>query len=325
MSILSNVFTKSVFNCLTCPTHERTQSNMDFDFCNFYMFTGSNIKNWVFEYAELPQNHYLLPNNYIPYAIDFDFVLSQNKFGQFQVLSNISKELKCPLITIEHTLPMKEWSRKNFELIKSLKGDLNIYISKYSAEIWEDDNGYIMNHCVDSNVFKPKNIERKNHILTVANDYINRDSVLNFSQYQKVTHGLPTLPIGDTPGLSKAAASVEELANFYASSRIFLNTAHWSPIPTSLLEAMSSGCACISCNTCAIPEYIDHGFNGLLARNDEEMREYLQLLLHDEDFAITLGENARNTILDKCSKESYHKKWYNVFKKINSLGERNEG
>lgn len=324
MGIINYTFDKNKFNCLTCPTHERTQSNMDFDFCDFYMFKSNGIKNWNSEYAEIPKNHYLLKENYFPHGIPIDFVLSQNKFGQFQVLHRFARKIMCPLVTIEHTLPLQSWSKEDFNKIKSLKGDVNIYISEFSAKTWEDDNPIIFNHCVDVNMFKPLGIERKNHILTVANDYVNRDSVLNFSQYRRVTSGLPVFPVGDTPGFSKAAKSVEELATFYSSSRIFLNTAHWSPIPTSLLEAMSSGCACVSCNTCAIPEYIEHGVNGFLAYNDKEMRDYLMLLLKDEDLAKTLGENARKTIIEKCSKELYTKKWHGLFKKLFNLGDRIE-
>jgi glycosyltransferase involved in cell wall biosynthesis len=308
---------KKRFKVLTCTTHERYQSDMSDINADFYMFkSGPHIKSWLKKYAEIPYNHIELPEEYLPIGFDFDFVLSQNRFGQYQVLSEISKMLNIPLICLEHTLPLRQWSPKDFETMKNLRGHINLYISNFSAKKWEEPEPIIIPHCVNTEVFKPGAENRKNHILTVANDYPNRDSVLGFTQYLNVTRGLPTFPVGDSPGFSEAAKDINHLAEIYRTSKIFLNTSTWSPIPKSLLEAMSSGCVVISSNNCEIPKYISHGLNGFLANSDEEMRQYLELALKDEDIVHTMGSNARKTILKKCSKENFTTTWDDIFVKI---------
>ena len=316
-NILNSATRNRKFNILTSPTHERYQSNLDCTNAEYYLFQSDGIKDWKNEYAKLPENHFILPKNYIPYGINFDFVLSQNKFGQYQKFISISKALNIPLLSLEHCMPDFRWSVQNRQQVANMRGDLNLYITNYSRNAWGDDKGIIIPHCINTEIFTPLlRSKRNNTILTVNNDYIQRDYCLGFKQFQRATKGLPVTIVGDTPGLSKAAKNIEELVNFYQTSSIFINCAHWSPIPMSLLEALSSGCACVSINACAISEYIEHGINGFLAKNDEEMRYYLELLLKNEDLATKLGNNARKTIVEKCSKEKFTNTWNNIFKSL---------
>ena len=122
-SIITRCFNKKRLNILTCPTHERYQSGLDLVDANFWMWRGPGIKDWNNNYGAIPKNHFLLPycvnnnisyealnGNTLPVGIDFDLVLSQNKFGQYQVLRIISDLLHIPIIHLEHTLPYPAWS-----------------------------------------------------------------------------------------------------------------------------------------------------------------------------------------------------------------------
>lgn len=316
MGMLRHAFRKE-FNILCGPTHERYQSNLDELPFNFYMMNHESFVKWKTDHAPIPDNHILcnsLPN------IQLDCVLSQNKFSQFQILSQYAKKYNIPLISLEHTLPppQKNWYDKYFAQYNQMRGHVNVFISDYSRKAWgfDETNSTIINHCVDSDVFKYSDEKRNGHILTVANDYINRNMFLNFSQYKRVTNGLPVMPVGDTPGFSKKAESIEELVKYYQSSLVFLNTAHISPIPMSLLEAMACGCCVVSCKTCAIPEYVEHGVTGLLAENDGEMREYLEYYLNNPDEARQIGYNASVVIREKFNKTRFSTDWFNVFRSV---------
>lgn len=319
-------FTRNVENpnILTSPTHERQEICMCKTGANFYSIWKDGIKKWNTQYGEVPNNYYLMYklNNQFPLWLDIDIVLSQNKFGQFQFLEPMARRLQTPLISMEHTLPAPFWGSDQVDYVRSLRGTINIFISNFSLNAWKwEDRGdtFVIEHCVDTDLFTTNNLDRQNHILTVANDYIGRDVFLNYKQYVEVTNGLPVHPIGDTPGLSKPAKNIAELVREYQTSRIFLNTAHWSPIPTSLLEAMSCGCAVVSCATCAIPDYIKDGENGLLAKNNKEMRDKLLLLLNDPVLCNKLGQNARATIIKKCNIDRYIKDWKGIFELAKNL------
>jgi len=282
---------------------------------DFYLLNLTNGKSWNKEYAPIPDNHYFLPKDIVPEYMTFDFILSQSRYSHYEVAVKIAKTQNLKLVTLEHTIPTSNFNIKELKQLKRMLGDYNIYISDFNKAAWEDTNGAVVNHCVDSDLFISGSHEN-NVILTVQNQYIARNYCLNYTLYKYATSGLPVLPVGDTPGLSKPAKDIDELIKYYQSSRIFLNTAHESPIPTSLLEAMSCGCACVSIKSCAIPEYITHGHDGLLCSSLEEMQAYLNELLYNKDLADFLGNNARETIKAKCSKELFTNNWNKVIGQI---------
>ena len=101
--------------------------------------------------------------------------------------------------------------------------------------------------------------------------------------------------------------------------RIFLNTSLASPIPTTVLEAMSCGCAVVSTDTCMIPEVIEHGVNGFITNDKEQMKQHLVDLLNDEDMAKEIGDNARQTIVNRYSAEKFVDKWQQILTQASKL------
>jgi glycosyltransferase involved in cell wall biosynthesis len=329
-SMLRQSWRKPPYNCLSFPTHERYQSSLSSANTIFYLYRKEGIKDWNEKYGKLPANYHLLNpalgDYQLPADVDFDFVLSQTKHLQNGVGAQIAKYLQIPQIVLEHTLPMEQWPREQVRaLTEHNRGHINIYISEYSRDKWleKPENAIVIHHGVDTNLFFPSNLlsfeERKNHCLSVVNDWINRDWCCGFSPWKEATQGLPVQVVGDTPGLSQPANNVEELVSFYQTSRIFVNTSLVSPVPTALLEAMSCGCACVALPTCMVPEVIKHGENGFLAETPKQMREFIQLLLCDVGLAEELGKNARKTIVERFNLERFVQRWNEVFEMAVSI------
>lgn len=318
-------------NILTFPTHERYESMLAKTGHNFYAYRAEGIKDWNETYAKLPDNYHLLDpeleSNQIPEYVDFDLILSQNKFGQFQKAIELSKTLHLPLVSLEHTLPMPQWGENTMQQVRGMRGDVNLFISEYSIDAWgwEDRNDtQVITHGIDTDLFCPnlkflKEGERSDEILSVVNDWINRDWCCGFGIWQEVIKGLPYKVVGDTPGLSEPAASTEGLVAIYQNSRIFLNTSTISPVPTALMEAMSCGCAVVSTDTCMIPEVIEHGVNGFITNDKEQMKQHLVDLLNDEDMAKEIGDNARQTIVNRYSAEKFVDKWQQILTQASKL------
>lgn len=314
-------------NILCGSTHERYQTGFEKCNANFYLFNGPEIKTWEHKYAPLPNNHIQLIGDglqQIPIGLDFDLILSQHKFGQFQLFSSIAQMFNIPLISLEHTLPMKNWGNAQLMRLKNMKGNINVFISEYSRGKWgwNDDEAVVVHHGVDTELFTNYNNDRKNNILSVVNDWVNRDWCCNFQGWQRITNGLPVFPVGSTPGLSKPATDTKELIQFYNNSRIFINTSTVSPVPTALLEAMSCGCAIITTATCMIPEIIQDGYNGFISNDEGYLRQKCIELLNNEDLAKQIGYNARKTILEKFRMEKFVQTWDNVFEAASNINMR---
>ena len=246
-------------------------------------------------------------------------LLSQNKFGQYQHALKFSERFQIPLISLEHTLPMPNWGKGRRELMRSMRGAINVFISDFSKKEWGFNFGEVIHHGVDTKLFSPGTGPRKAQLLSVVNDWKNRDWCCGFKLWQQVSASLPVLVIGDTPGLSFPAKSPADLVNSYRSSRVFLNTSLVSPVPTALLEAMSCGCACVSTATCMIPEIIENGVNGFISNDPMELRGYAENLLRDPALAEKMGEAARATILSNFSLESFIIQWNRVFEQARGL------
>lgn len=308
---------------LTFPTHERFQTGLARCNARFFLFRGQGIKDWNRTYATLPANHTLLDPSTLPAEVDFDLVLSQNKFGQFQVAHQLAKQLHLPLVSLEHTLPVPSWSHQQVAQLKAMRGNVNVFISEFSREKWgwSPEEALAIHHGVDTELFRPNDliVKKKRHALSVCNDWKNRDWCCGFSLWQEVIKGLPVFVVGDNPGLSKPARSVAELVMRYREAQVFLNTSLVSPVPTALLEAMSCGCAVVSTSTCMIPEFIENGENGFISNDPVKIHEYTRMLLADEQLCRQVGQKARDTITERFSMARFVSAWDGVFKTASKI------
>lgn len=308
---------KDKYDILTFDTHERYQTQLCKTGHNFYSFRYDDCKEWDDTYAPKPSNYYVLPKNSILTGIDFDFILSQSKFGQFQASSHINQTLRLPVVSLEHTLPIPSWPSEQTQAFRQMLGDINVFISEYSVERWDMEGDHdVIHHSVDSAMFRPMDIPKKPVVLSVVNDFASRDYCCNYTGWQRITEDFDTRLVGScSAGLSKPAASVQELTEEYNTAQVFLNTSTISPVPTCLLEAMSCGCAVVTTATCMIPEIIKNGVNGFMSNDEEELKAYIQKLLDDEDLRNKIGSAARETILSDFSEDKFIDTWNKIFNK----------
>lgn len=306
------------YNILTFPTHERYETQLCKTGHNFYSFRVENAPRWKKDQVPIPENYYILPEGTLVNNISYDFILIQSKFWQFQIAQQLNQILSLPTICLEHTLPTPQtFSQSDIDQMRKMHGLVNVFISEYSQKVWGiDKNPTIIHHGIDSELFSPRDVGTKEKILTVANDFINRDYCLNFKGWKRVTNGLPIRLVGDTKGLSVSAKSTNDLVDEYNKCAVYFNSTTLSPIPTSLLEAMSCGCAVVSTATCMIPEIIKNGENGFISNDENELRQYIEKLLSDEDLRTKIGSAARQTIIEKFSEKNFIDKWNSLFNTI---------
>ena len=285
-------------NILTFPTHERYETNLSLTGHNFYSFHIKGSKKWNYEHMPPPENYHILPEEQLCSFIGYDLILSQSKYWQYQVAQQINRQLGLPLICLEHTVPTPNvHSEEQITELKKMYGLVNVYISQYSKEQWNGpDSSVIIHHGVDNNTFRDTGLKRNNTILTVANDFKNRDYCLGYTLWQEVTQGFETKLIGESEGLSLPAKDNDELRDAYNTASIYFNSTTLSPIPTTVLEAMACGCAIVSTATCAIPEFVEHGVGGLLSNDPLQLREYIKHLQENPEIARKMGQHNANYI-----------------------------
>lgn len=294
-------------------THERYEQQLSLSGHKFYSYKDGG-KEWNTKYGPIPPNYTVLDS--IPTYILPDLVLTHVSGARLELAHEIAHHYGIKVIRHTHTLPQSPQELRAFH---DQRADLNTFISQYSCNAWGEKYGVVINHGLDTKFWcKEYEQNRNSSILSVVNFWKSRDWACGFSLYNKIksiyTEGKYEV-LGDNPGLSVPAGSLTHLRNRYNHCGIFLNTSQFSPIPMSLLEAMACGAPCVSSATCMIPEIIQHGYNGLLANTPEEFVSCLKSL-QDREFAQTLGDNARQTILNSFNIEQFVENWNIAFKKV---------
>jgi len=91
----------------------------------------------------------------------------------------------------------------------------------------------------------------------------------------------------------------EDIASEYGKSSIFVMSSRYEGMPLALIEAMSSGLACVSYNCPNGPSDIIHdGIDGFLAKNSdiEDLAKKIEILICDESLRNKIGTMARHNI-----------------------------
>ncbi len=126
--------------------------------------------------------------------------------------------------------------------ILSATGGKLIYISAFKKRDWGIE-GEVIPHGIDLADY-PNFRGDKPTILRVANNLVERTSILNYDAHRFLTRDFPCTLIGDNPGLPESfrSESWDDLKEFYSTHRLYLHTA----VPDcedgfnlSLLEAMA--------------------------------------------------------------------------------------
>ena len=110
--------------------------------------------------------------------------------------------------------------------------------------------------------------------------------------------------------------SVDNVAEFFRLTDVFVNTSLYEGISNSLLEAMACGLPVVATNISGNNELIKDGYNGLLvpSKNTVALRSAIECLLTDGVKARKLGMEARKTIEKRYACHVVAKEYMEIYK-----------
>lgn len=310
-------------------THERYETHLCSTGHRFFAMNLPNMKKWKTDFAAIPYNYIQLNEelgaNQLPVGLEIDLVLSHQKFGQFQLATKMANRLGVPIISMEHTLPIREWPVGQFNSLRSMRGEKNVFLSEFSRQAWQWEGDYtIIPAAVDSTFFRPlENNDARDgmdepYALSIVNDWKERDYFCGYKIWEEVVlkHNIPHRVRGINKDWTTPTKDVNELRKEYDRAALFLNTSVWSSCPYTLLEAMACGCPVVSTATTMIPSIIEHGKNGFISNDPNQLVEYVKTLLADVDMREQMGKEARKTVVEKFSLSSFVDNWNTLFQEV---------
>lgn len=317
-----NYYNKPV-RILTYATHEGFQASMAGCNAEFVMIPSPEGKKWDSDYRKIPDNFIEL-DTFNSNSVEYAHVGLSHTISQREHMQRICFDFNIPHINMLHVYPFYN-KRITGKIKADNKVEAQVFTTKNQAEEWGyvDGEYKIIEHGIDTDLFS--GWENGNYILTIANFYKDRGSELGYDLYEKIRgvlsqRGINFKHVGKSNnGESKAAESVEALACEYKKCGIFLNTATRSVVPTTLLEAMATGCICVSTVNPTIDNLIIDGVNGFKA---DSLEKFIYIIEHivntlTPEKALEISTNARNTILNEYSLDKFVSNWDNLFMEVN--------
>ena len=102
------------------------------------------------------------------------------------------------------------------------------------------------------------------------------------------------------------------------TSRIFALTSRWEGVSIAMLEAMSCGTIPVVSDVGDLRDVVNSGENGFVLDEDDidGFAATISSLLRDEERMAKLSSAARQTVLDRCSREAIANKWHETLMSI---------
>jgi len=144
--------------------------------------------------------------------------------------------------------------------------------------------------------------------LRVCNFLSYKKKLLLWDFHVQAFGSLPVRIVGHNPDLPGVAAARDwaHLKRLFQAHRFYIHTADpqlEDGYNMATVEAMAAGMPVLGNNHPGSP--VRHGVSGFLSDDPAELRRYAQILLNDRDLAIKMGQEARRTVLERFSTESF--------------------
>jgi len=280
---------------------------------NFYYIQPQKTRLWDTNIRPKPSNCYFLKGvdlkDQLKQDMQFDLILCQNKFTQFGLLMEISKQISCPIILMENNLSDHKIDPYVIEAANNQEYNHYVFNSNFLANSCgldkEDDDVSVIDFGIDIGDFGDWN-GKYDTVCGVVKDDKDLDHITGLNIFGEM--------VGDFQvDVARPTDNNKNIVSMYKTCGVFLNTSQWIINPRHLLEAMATGCPVVTTDTANISSIVEHGVNGYVTNDINDMKTYLKTILEDREVAKKLGNAARETIANKFCMSQFLNKWNKLF------------
>ena len=278
---------------------------------------------WVKEFRPVPPNCRLISEDEAREGLksgSYDRIIAHNINDLLFV-----KECLTPKVLIFHNklsteialggkgVDKNEYLGRLRQLFDTIKNLSLVFISGAKRDDWGLD-GEIILPGIDPSEYNgyAGDVEK---VLRVGNLLIERDIMLGYSLQERILSSLPSTVLGLNPNItvSQLPKDWEEFKDFLKNHRVYLNSTlepYEDGYNLAMLEAMTTGMPVVSIANLSSP--IEDGINGFVSADNGYLRNRIEELLKYLSLAETLGQRARETVMDRFPMERFIRDWKRV-------------
>ena len=241
----------------------------------------------------------------VGHDLEFDMVLCNDRFKQFDAAKKIASRLHVPVVFIDHMIP-KDINPIDLAVLKegARKGIVSIACHETIAKGW--DSEFTIPYGVD--IPEVDLDEPRIHNIVIHGSFqqlnpTHRDLIA------RITNDTDALLFGYNQDKSNPFTSWEQCSNTLKSAQVFINLSTSYTIPRGLLLAMAHGCAVITNNIAPLNSFLSNRNNCLVIENLEDILPASQELLKNNTLRYKLGQNARDTIQEVFPMDAFVTNW----------------
>ncbi len=256
---------------------------------------------WLRNYREIPQRKGLI--NYLKFLLNYSYIFI-NELLAYRFANIIMITSQSTIDFIVKTFKLK-WKKKKILLFPNF---------------------------VDVDLFRPKNLEKKDKSILFVGRLVKEKNLLNLLKALKNLNDFTLDIIGTGPqaGFLRKQAGLlavnvkflgvfrnDKLPDIYNKYETVILPSFFEGNPKVLLEAMSCGATCIGTNVRGIKEIIKHKENGYLCNpTTDSIRNAIIELHKNKKLRLVLGNNARIFIEKNFSLDNIVKKEFLLYKSV---------
>ena len=302
-NIINSAFRKQGdrLKCLcVCRENEKYISSLSDLNCDIYIIAKDGVSGWKTTVSKLPNNIFVLTKDISQISsTEFDFIMCHDRLHEFDLAHAISQTLHIPLLTVDHVssaikqkLPMASKIEADTQQFLYRVGDINISTSKAIKDSWSSSTYGI-------SIEIPPFVEQYSNTEKTKSFVIDNNIPSQYaSQLEQIVSGSECeLRFGDKNEIDISAF------------KFYINT--WNNIDNKTLEAMSFGCITFSPRSEETERVIEHGVNGILYDNIEDLKQLMSEAAtgkYDEIAKASIDYISSNY----SNKVEYNKKWNQV-------------
>lgn len=247
--------------------------------------------------------------------LNFDCILFQtNKnflIDQYEILSDEQQNL--PKIYLEHNTPLKHPT--DTEHVMNDADCVLVHVTHFNKLMWKSNATMvkIIEHGITPSKYKYSGeLERG---IVVVNHIEQRGRITGWDIFKEVRKHIPLDLVGMGTKQSGGLDEVlhPDLPEFISRYRFFFNPIRYTSMGLAVCEAMITGLPIVAIATTEYVTVIQNKVQGFISTDVNELISNMKLLLQNHSLALALGENAKQTALERFDIKRFIQEWKEVF------------